>query len=74
MRGGSVYAEQALRLCARCRAALAVQYEFTADSVPEPSGRADGVRAVECPCCHHVNLLVLPQHVQHMVVKAIHAA
>ncbi|HJS58154.1 MAG TPA: hypothetical protein VKA01_08635 [Vicinamibacteria bacterium] len=73
MRGGSVYAEQALRLCARCRAALAVQYEFTADRVPELRS-ADGVRAVECPRCHHLNLLVLPRHAQHMVVKAIHAA
>ena len=69
-----MYAEQALRSCARCRAALAVQYEFTADSVPEPSGSADGVRAVECPRCHHVNLLVLPRHVRHLVVKPIVAA
>ena len=69
-----MYAEQALRSCARCRAALAVQYEFTADSVPEPSGSADGVRAVECPHCHHVNLLVLPRHVRHFVVKPIVAA
>jgi len=69
-----VYAEQALRSCARCRAALAVQYEFTADSVPEPSGSADGVRAVECPRCHHVNLLVLPRQVRHLVVKPIVAA
>ena len=68
-----MYAEQALRSCARCRAALAVQYEFTADSVPD-SGSADGVRAVECPRCHHLNLLVLPRHVANLLVKAIHAA
>jgi hypothetical protein len=69
-----VYAEQALRSCARCHAAFAVQYEFTADSVPDHHRIAVGVRVVECPRCHHLNPLHLPLHVQGLVVKKLHAA
>lgn len=69
-----MYAEQALRSCARCRAAFAVQYEFAARSAPALGRSEVGLRVVECPHCHHLNRLALPLHVERLVVKAILAA
>lgn len=69
-----MYAEQALRSCARCRAAFAVQYEFAAGEAVAPDRHDVGVRVVECPRCHHLNRLVLPRNVLHLVVKRLFAA
>ncbi len=69
-----MYAEQALRSCGRCHAAFAVQYEFTAESVPGPHRIEVGMRMVECPRCHNLNPLLLPLRIQRLVVKKLHAA